>query len=150
MGARGSSSLSANISAELYNIYRQMEMYQPFLLRDVDVANVCANFVVTGVKQDNDTKLKMPHLPKSEKHAYPEMKMRENCKVSLGITFIHLSSRSLGGYLIQSFNGLMIMELSCMPTLLVGSQQGNYSGRDRILTLMFGTLFLFVLSMVRG
>ena len=67
VGARYSSSLSANISAELYNIYRQMEMYRPFLLLGVDVANVSANFVVTGLKQDNNTKLKMPNLPKSEK-----------------------------------------------------------------------------------
>ena len=45
VGARCSSSLTANISSELYNIYRQMEKYRPFLLRGVDVANVCANFV---------------------------------------------------------------------------------------------------------
>ena len=54
-----------------------MEKYQPFLFQGVDAANVFANFVVTGVKQDNNTKLKMPHSPKSEKYAYPEMKMRE-------------------------------------------------------------------------
>jgi hypothetical protein len=58
VGARCSSSLSANISVELYNIYRQMEMYWPFLLQGADVANVCVNFVVTGMKQDNNTKLK--------------------------------------------------------------------------------------------
>ena len=50
VGARCSSSLSANISSKLYSIYRQIEMYRPFLLQGVDVANVCANFVVTGVK----------------------------------------------------------------------------------------------------
>ena len=57
-----------------------MEKYRPFLLRDVDVANVCANFVVTGVKQDNNTKLKMPHSPKSVQQAYPELKMREKLR----------------------------------------------------------------------
>ena len=62
-------------------------MYQPFLLRGVDVANVCANFVVTGVKQDNNTKLKMSHSPKSEKHAYQEMKMREKLQ---GVFRIHI------------------------------------------------------------
>ena len=36
VGARCSSSLSAKISTKLYNIYRWMEMYWPFLLRGVD------------------------------------------------------------------------------------------------------------------
>ena len=54
-----------------------MEKHRPFLKRGVDVANVCANFVVTGIKQDNNTKLKMTHSPVSHRNAFPELQMRE-------------------------------------------------------------------------
>ena len=57
-----------------------MEKHRPFLQRGVDVANVCANFVVTGIKQDNNTKLKMTHSPKSEENAFEEMKMRKRLR----------------------------------------------------------------------
>jgi hypothetical protein len=30
------------------------------------VANVCSNFVVTGLKEDNNTKLLMQHVPKNQ------------------------------------------------------------------------------------
>jgi hypothetical protein len=52
-----------------------MELHCPFLMRGKDVANVCAKFVVTGLKQDQNTKLKMSHSPKSVKSAKLEMEM---------------------------------------------------------------------------
>ena len=45
-------------------------------MRGKDVANVCSNFVVTGLKQDLNTKLKMSHSPKNHKSALLEMEMR--------------------------------------------------------------------------
>jgi hypothetical protein len=40
------------------------------------VANVCANFVVTDLKENNNTKLKMSHSPMSDHSALFEMEMR--------------------------------------------------------------------------
>jgi len=53
-----------------------MERHRPYLLRGKEVANICANFVVTGLKEDLNTKLKMTHTAKSERSAHPEMEMR--------------------------------------------------------------------------
>ncbi len=52
-----------------------MELHHPFLVRGKDVANVYAKFVVTGLKQDQNTKLKMSDSPKSVKSAKLEMEM---------------------------------------------------------------------------
>ena len=40
------------------------------------VANVCVNFVVTGLKEDQNTKLKMSHSPKNTGTALVETEMR--------------------------------------------------------------------------
>jgi hypothetical protein len=61
-------------------IYYQMENHRPFLMRGKQVANVCANFVVTGLKEDNNTKLKMGHSPKSSRPALFEMEMRSKLR----------------------------------------------------------------------
>ena len=53
-----------------------MELYRPYLLRGKEVTNVCANFVVTGLKEDLNTKLKMTHTAKSERSAHLDMEMR--------------------------------------------------------------------------
>jgi hypothetical protein len=45
-----------------------------------EVANVCANFVVTGFKEDSNTKLKMTHSPKDDKSAILEMEMRSKLR----------------------------------------------------------------------
>jgi len=76
LGARCSASVSKNISHELLKIYNQMELHRCFLMRGKDVANVSSNFVVTGLKQDLNTKLKMSHSPKNHKSALLEMEMR--------------------------------------------------------------------------
>ncbi len=38
--------------------------------------NVCANFIIIGLKEDNNTKLKMGHSPKSSCSSLFEMEMR--------------------------------------------------------------------------
>ena len=53
-----------------------MELHRPYLLRGKDVTNVCANFVVTGLKEDLNTKLKMTHAAKYERFAHLDMEMR--------------------------------------------------------------------------
>ncbi len=63
------------VANQLINIYKQMELHSPFLMRGKDVANVCAKFVVTGLKQDQNTKLKMSHSPNSVKSAKLKMKI---------------------------------------------------------------------------
>ncbi len=80
LGARCSGSIGAFISYELIYIYKQMELHCSFLMRGKDVANVCANFVVTGLKQDLNTKLKMSHSPKNCKSAPLEMEMRSKIR----------------------------------------------------------------------
>ena len=80
LGARCSGSIGAFISYELIDIYKQMELHRSFLMRGKDVANVCANFVVTGLKQDLNTKLKMSHSPKNCKSAPLEMEMRSKLR----------------------------------------------------------------------
>ena len=52
IGARCSGTIGTFITTELLNIYKQMELHRCFLMRGKDVANVCSNFVVTGLKQD--------------------------------------------------------------------------------------------------
>ena len=57
-----------------------MERHQPFLMRGKQVANVCANFVVTGLKEDQNTKLKMSHSPKNTGTALVEMEMHSKLR----------------------------------------------------------------------
>ena len=80
LGARCSASMSKDISLELLLIYNQMELHRCFLMRGKDVANVCSNFVVTGLKQDLNTKLKMAHSPKNHNSALLEMEMRSKLR----------------------------------------------------------------------
>jgi hypothetical protein len=56
-------------------------------MRGKQVANVCANFVVTGLKEDNNTNLKMSHSPLSDHSALFEMKMRSKIR---GILYRHI------------------------------------------------------------
>ena len=53
-----------------------MERHRPFLMRGKQAAIVCANFVVTGLKEDQNTKLKMSHSPKNPGTPLVEMEMR--------------------------------------------------------------------------
>ncbi len=80
LGARCSGSIGAFIANELIDIYKQMELHRSFLMRGKDVAKVCANFVVTGLKQDLITKLKMSHSSKNCKSAPLEMEMRSKLR----------------------------------------------------------------------
>ncbi len=76
VGARCSKSIPNQIGLELLSIYNQMESHCPFFVRGKQVANVCANFVVSGLKEDQNTKLKMSHAPKNERTALMEKEMR--------------------------------------------------------------------------
>jgi len=76
IGARCSRQITPDIGQELYVIYCEMEKHRSFLMRGKQVANVCANFVVTGLKEDNNTKLKMGHSPRSNSSALLETEMR--------------------------------------------------------------------------
>ena len=75
-GARCSEQLPSEISTELVGCYREMERYREFLQRGKEVANVCGNFVVTGFKQDLNTKLYMTHHSKVPEVAFPELQVR--------------------------------------------------------------------------
>ncbi len=57
-----------------------MELHRCFLMRGKDVANLSANFVVTRLKQELNTKLKMLHSPKIQKSASLEMEMRSKLR----------------------------------------------------------------------
>ena len=57
-----------------------MELHRPYLLRGKEVTNVCANFVVTGLTEDLNTKLKMTHTAKCERVAHLDMEMREKLR----------------------------------------------------------------------
>ena len=75
IGAKCSKTIPNNIGQDLLAIYLQMEKHWQFLMREKQVANVCANFVVAGLREDNKTKLKMSHSPKLENSAFLEMEM---------------------------------------------------------------------------
>jgi hypothetical protein len=87
IGARCSKSLHSTFTGELLLVYNQMELHQPYLLRGKEVTNVCANFVVTGLKEDLNTKLKMTHTANCERFAHLEMEMRTKLR---GIFINHI------------------------------------------------------------
>jgi len=77
-------------------------------MRGKDVANVCLNFVVTGLKQDLNTKLKMSHSPKNHKSALLEMEMRSKLR---GIFMKHVYPivRNEFGWLFEPINSWLEM-----------------------------------------
>ena len=74
--------LNQQVLNEMKLVYDEIEKHRPFLTRGNAVANVCANFAVTGLKQDNNTKLLMTHVPRSKdaSDAYQEMQMRSKLR----------------------------------------------------------------------
>ena len=108
LGARCSASVSKIISHELLKIYNQMELHRCFLMRGKDVANVCTNFVVTGLKQDLNTKLKMLHSPKNHKSAMLDMEIHSKLR---GIFRKHVYPivRNEFGWLFEPINSWLEM-----------------------------------------
>ncbi len=103
VGARCSKIMPNQIGLELLSIYNQMESPCSFLVKGKQVANVCANFVVSGLKEDHNTKLKMSHAPKSERTALMEMEMR--CKLqALFMCNIYLTIKCEFGWLFEPEN----------------------------------------------
>ena len=82
VGARCSQQISQATLDELMLVYKQIKEIRNFLVRGKEVANVCVNFAVTGLKQDNNTKLLMPHHPKKDMIAFQEQQMRMKLKSS--------------------------------------------------------------------
>jgi hypothetical protein len=80
VGARCSKSIPDRIGSELLATSKLMEQHLPFLVRGKQVANLCANFVVTGLKEDQNMKLKMSHAPKNERSAFLELEMRSKLR----------------------------------------------------------------------
>jgi hypothetical protein len=76
VGARCSDSLPPKVMIELKNVYDEMERCRAFLKRGDGVANVCAFFAVTGLKEDLNTKVSMTHVHKKEALGVPEQEMR--------------------------------------------------------------------------
>ncbi len=86
------------VANQLINIYKQMELQRPFFMRGKNVANVCAKFVVTGLKQDQNTKLKMSHSLNSVKSASLEMEMRSKLRTFFMKPLTQLFATNLGGF----------------------------------------------------
>ncbi len=63
--------LPSNIATELLRIYFEFEKLKPFLMRGEGVASVAQNFVITGLKCDNNSKLLLPHV-----HSCPDTATR--------------------------------------------------------------------------
>ena len=103
VGARWSKSIPNRIGLELLSIYNQMESHRLFLVRGKQVANVCANFVVSGLKEDQNTKLKMSHAPKSERTALMEMEMRSKLQ-ALFMRNIYPTIKCEFGWLFEPVN----------------------------------------------
>jgi hypothetical protein len=80
VGAICSQSLPQNLQSELLAIYHQMEIHRQFLMQGKEVANVCANFVVTTCKEDLNTNLKMTNSPKDDTSALYDMEMRSKLR----------------------------------------------------------------------
>jgi hypothetical protein len=103
VSARCSKSIPDRIGSELLATYKQMEQHQPFLVRGKQVANVCADFVVTGLKEDQNTKLKMSHAPKNECSAFLELEMRSKLR-GLFMKHIYLTIKSEFGWFFEPVN----------------------------------------------
>ena len=99
-GARCSEQLPKQISSELVGCYREMERCREFLQRGKEVANVCGNFVVTGFKQDLNTKLYMTHHSKAPEIAFPELQVRARLK-RLFLRYVYPIVRREFGWLFQ-------------------------------------------------
>lgn len=69
--------LPQRITDDLLRIYFQLETIRPFLVRGADVANVCQNFVITGLKCDNNSRLCLPHVH-SDQHTQTQARMAWN------------------------------------------------------------------------
>jgi hypothetical protein len=91
------------VANQLINIYKQMELHHPFLMRGKDVANVCAKFMVTGLKQDQNTKLKMSHSSKSVKSAKLDMEMQSKLRTFF-MKHIYPIVRNKFGWLYEPIN----------------------------------------------
>ena len=63
VAGRARQQLDPKYCRELINIYRELDVLRPFLQRGVGVANVCANFVATGFKCDQNTRQCLVHNP---------------------------------------------------------------------------------------
>ena len=79
-GARCSTQLGEVVCGELLQCFFEMERVRDFLQRGKEVANVCANYVVTGLKCDLNTKLIMTHHARDTDIAHPESQMRLKLK----------------------------------------------------------------------
>jgi hypothetical protein len=81
VGARCRQRLPDKPMYKLLKIYHQMEIHRWFLMQEgKEVANVCANFVVTGCRKDLNTKLNMVHSAKDDKSAISDMQMRSKLR----------------------------------------------------------------------
>jgi hypothetical protein len=96
-------SIPDGIGSKLLLIYKQMESHRPFLVRGKQVANVCANFVVTGLKEDQNTKIKMSHAPKSELSALIEVNTRSKLQ-ALFLQHIYPTIKCEFGWLFEPVN----------------------------------------------
>ncbi len=118
-----------------------MEKHCPFLKCGV-AANVCANFVITGIKLDINTKLKMTHSPKSPKNAYPEMQ-------SIIQYHIYPLVENEFAWLFEPIKEWLdennIKLYANFVSVVTAGR--NCSGHIHMLTLMFGILLWFVWTM---
>ncbi len=106
VGAMCSQSLAPNVLSDLLAIYRQMEIHCQFLMQGKEVANICANFVVTSCKADLNTKLKMTHSPKDDKSALSDMEMRSKLR-SIFKKHIYPIVKYEFGWLFEMVNSLL-------------------------------------------
>ena len=65
--------LPVEVREELWLVHREIAQFNDFLQRGKGVANVCVDFKVTGVKCDQNTRLKMAH---SDAGLAPELALR--------------------------------------------------------------------------
>ncbi len=97
-------------------VYHQMEKHFSFLMRGTQVGDFYTNFIVTGLKEDINTKLKIAHSPKLDKSAFFEMEMRSKPR---GMFFRHIYPlvMSLAGCLSQLYIGCKRIKLNYMVIL---------------------------------
>ena len=110
IGAHCSSIVQDETMSELMLVYKEIEKCHEFLTRGNDVANVCANFAVTGLKEDNNTKLLMTHVPKhkGEKPPFREMHMRSKLR-SIFMKKIYPLVKQEFGWLFEPINNWLKM-----------------------------------------
>jgi hypothetical protein len=127
-----------------------MELHRPYLLRGKEVTNVCAIFLVTGLKEDLNTKLKMTHTAKCDRVAHLDMEMRAKLRGIFNNHIYPIAMHEFGWLCEPVVTWLDKQDVTLFLGLLVVRPPTGCSGQGCTRTQIYGIQCLFVLIMMKG